>query len=235
MKDIFTPPTPLSLPVWASPKQVFPHRIYCLVRNYPAHAREMGHTGLEDPFFFLKPVDKQALIIAEEGKTVGLSYPSMTKDLHHEIELVLVIGEGGKNIKIEDAYKHIYGYALGLDMTRRDLQIEAEEKSRPWCIAKAFDHSAVIGPITPVDKVGFIEETEIYLTVNGEERQRCKVAERIWNTNKTITQLSKAWELQPGDLIYTGTPSGTSTLSLGDRLSGVATTANLTPIHVHIS
>jgi fumarylpyruvate hydrolase len=178
----------------------------------------MGFTGREPPFFFLKPAD--ALIVVDEGQTGVQPYPTLTNNLHHEIELVVAIGTGGKNIPAAEAYKHIYGYAVGLDMTRRDLQNEMKKQGRPWCIGKAFDHSAPIGPITPVAQAGDIAKAEISLQVNGADRQRSHISKLIWNIAETIEHLSMAWELQAGDLIYTGTPEGVAAVVAGDTLVG---------------
>jgi fumarylpyruvate hydrolase len=149
-----------------------------------------------------------------------MPYPSLTKNLHHEIELVVAIGNGGKNISAANAMQHIYGYAVGLDMTRRDLQNEMKKQGRPWCIGKGFDHSAPMGPITPVAQAGDVENAEIYVQVNGQDRQRSHVSKLIWNIAETIEHLSAAWELQPGDLIFTGTPEGVAAVVPGDTLMG---------------
>jgi fumarylpyruvate hydrolase len=178
----------------------------------------MGFTGREHTFFFLKPAD--ALIVVEAGQTGVLPYPSLTQNFHHEIELVVAIGTGGKNIKAVDAMKHIYGYAVGMDMTRRDLQNDMKKQGRPWCIGKAFDHSAPIGPITPVAEAGDVAHAEIAFKVNDQVRQISTVAKLIWNIAETIEHLSAAWELQPGDLIYTGTPEGVAAVVAGDLLTG---------------
>ena len=178
----------------------------------------MGFTGREPPFFFLKPAD--AVVPVEAGHAGAMAYPSLTSNLHHEIELVVAIGTGGKNIKAADAAKHIYGYAVGLDMTRRDLQGEMKKQGRPWDIGKAFDQSAPMGPITPVAQAGDVANAEIYLQVNGKDRQRSHVSKLIWNIGETIEHLSAAWELQPGDLIFTGTPEGVAAVVAGDTLVG---------------
>jgi fumarylpyruvate hydrolase len=178
----------------------------------------MGFTGREAPFFFLKPGD--AAVVVDAGKTATIPYPSLTKDLHHEIELVACIGTGGRNIKAADAKKHIWGYAVGLDMTRRDLQGEMKKLGRPWCIGKGFDASAPIGPITPAAQAGDIEHAEIWLQVNGKDRQRSNVSKLIWSIGEIIEYVSNAWELQPGDLVYTGTPEGVAAVSPGDTLVG---------------
>jgi fumarylpyruvate hydrolase len=149
-----------------------------------------------------------------------MPYPSLTKNLHHEIELVVAIGTGGKNIAAADAHKHIYGYAVGLDMTRRDLQGDMKKQGRPWCIGKAFDHSAPIGPITPAADVPAINDAMIHLDVNGQQRQHSTIGKLIWNIAETIEHLSAAWELQSGDLIYTGTPEGVAAVVTGDTLTG---------------
>ena len=218
MTYLFTPPAPVSVPVVGLAERFPVHRIYCVGRNYEEHAKEMGFTGREPPFFFLKPAD--ALVVVPAGQTGQMPYPSQTANLHHEIELVVAIGQGGKNIAAADAHKHIYGYAVGLDMTRRDLQNEMKKQGRPWCIGKAFDHSAPIGPITPMALAGDVNHAEISLQVNGADRQRSNVAKLIWNVAETIEHLSAAWELQPGDLIYTGTPEGVAAVVKGDKLVG---------------
>lgn len=218
MNYVFPPaPTP-SVPVVGTEAQFPVHRIYCVGRNYEEHAKEMGFTGREPPFFFMKPAD--AIVVAPPGATTPLPYPSLTTNLHHEIELVVAIGKGGKNIAAADALSHIYGYAVGLDMTRRDLQNDMKKQGRPWSIGKGFDHSAPIGPITPAAQAGDVGKAGIWLQVNGVDRQRSNVAQLIWNIAETIEHLSAAWELQPGDLIYTGTPEGVSAVVTGDVLEG---------------
>ena len=213
------PPTPtVSVPVLGHAERFPVHRIYCVGRNYEEHAKEMGFTGREPPFFFLKPTD--SLVVVESSQTGQMPYPSLTQNLHHEIELVVAIGKGGRNILAADAAQHIYGYAVGLDMTRRDLQNEMKKQGRPWCIGKAFDHSAPIGPITPIAQAGDVNNAEISLLVNGTDRQRSNVAKLIWNVAETIEHLSAAWELQAGDLIYTGTPEGVAAVVSGDMLVG---------------
>ncbi len=218
MSYVFPPaPTP-SVPVVGTEAQFPVHRIYCVGRNYEEHAKEMGFTGREPPFFFMKPAD--AIVVAPPGATTPLPYPSLTTNLHHEIELVVAIGKGGKNIAAADALSHIYGYAVGLDMTRRDLQNDMKKQGRPWSIGKGFDHSAPIGPITPAAQAGDVGKAGIWLQVNGVDRQRSNVAQLIWNIAETIEHLSAAWELQPGDLIYTGTPEGVGAVVTGDVLEG---------------
>ncbi len=218
MSYVFTPAATVSVPVLGTPARFPVHRIYCVGRNYEDHAKEMGFSGREPPFFFMKPAD--ALVVVNAGETGSMPYPSLTKNLHHEIELVVAIGKGGKDIKAADAQQHIFGYAVGLDMTRRDLQNEMKKQGRPWCIGKGFDKAAPIGPITPVAAAGDIGKAEIYLQVNGQERQRSNVSKLIWNIAETIEHLSAAWELQPGDLIYTGTPEGVAAVVAGDTMLG---------------
>src|SRR6195952_962924 len=215
---VFPPPAPVSIPVAGQPARFPVHRIYCVGRNYEDHAKEMGFTGREPPFFFMKPAD--ALVVVDAGQTGTMAYPTLSKNLHHEIELVACIGTGGKNIKAVDAPKHIYGYAVGLDMTRRDLQGEMKKQGRPWEIGKAFEQSAPIGPIVPAARAGDVEKAEISLQVNGTDRQRSNVSKLIWNLGETIEHLSAAWELQPGDLIFTGTPEGVAAVVAGDTLVG---------------
>jgi fumarylpyruvate hydrolase len=192
------------------------HRIYCVGRNYVEHAKEMGFTGREPPFFFLKPAD--AIVPVREGETGRMPYPSLTKDLHHEVELVVAIGKGGRRIAAADAQQHIWGYAVGLDMTRRDLQGEAKKQGRPWDIGKGFDHSAPIGPIRPAADCNITAATKISLEVNGAPRQSSEIGKLIWSIGEIIEHLSSAWTLAPGDLIFTGTPEGVAAVGPGDTL-----------------
>ncbi|WP_302172123.1 fumarylacetoacetate hydrolase family protein [uncultured Hydrogenophaga sp.] len=214
----FSPPAVVSVPVVGSTARFPVHRVYCVGRNYEDHAKEMGHSGREPPFFFLKPAD--TVVVADAGQTATIPYPDLTSNFHHEIELVVAIGTGGRNIAAADAFKHIFGYATGLDMTRRDLQSDMKKTGKPWCIGKAFDHASPIGPITPAAQAGDITQAAIWLQVNGADRQRSNVAKLIWNIAETIEQISKGWELQPGDLIYTGTPEGVNAVVRGDVLHG---------------
>jgi fumarylpyruvate hydrolase len=218
MQFTFSPPAVVGVPVAGRP-ELFPvHRIYCVGRNYAEHAREMGATGREDPFFFLKPAD--AALPVTQGGIGDMRYPSMTADLHHEIELVVAIGKGGSNIAAADAPQHIWGYAVGLDMTRRDLQGEAKKLGRPWCTGKGFEQSAPIGPIAPVSETGIIDRGLIRLDVNGQTRQQSDISKLIWSVAETIEHLSKYFVLQPGDLIFTGTPEGVAAVRQGDLLEG---------------
>lgn len=212
----FPPPAPVGVPIKGS-TQLFPvRRVYCVGRNYEEHAKEMGFTGREPPFFFLKPAD--AVVPVAAGHTGLIHYPSLTNNLHHEVELVVAIGKAGKNISVDQALDHVYGYAVGLDMTRRDLQNDMKKQGRPWCIGKAFDESAPVGPITPAQQVTHMGRASIQLTVNDQIRQHSTIGKLIWSIAETIEHLSAAWELQPGDLIFTGTPEGVGAVTHGDEL-----------------
>ena len=191
-------------------------RIYCVGRNYAEHAQEMGFTGREPPFFFLKPAD--AVLPIVDGETGQMAYPPLTSNLHHEVELVVAIGVGGRDIAVADAAGHIWGYAIGLDMTRRDLQNDMKKQGRPWCIGKAFDESAPIGPIHPIASTGELTRGAIDITVNGVLRQRGDLGDLIWSVAETLSTLSQAWALQPGDLIFTGTPAGVAAVLPGDLM-----------------
>jgi len=218
MNTIFPAPAPVAVPVHGE-SGLFPvHRIYCVGRNYEEHAKEMGFTGREAPFFFLKPTD--ALVFVANGETGQMPYPSLTQNLHHEIELVVAIGKGGRDIPASEAMSHVYGYAVGLDMTRRDLQGEMKKQGRPWCIGKGFDHSAPMGPITKAADAGSVEHAEISLDVNGQTRQKSPTDQLMWKIPEIIEHLSAAWELQPGDLIFTGTPEGVAAVKSGDLMVG---------------
>lgn len=218
MTYLFSPTPTVGVPIVGRNEQFPVHRVYCVGRNYEEHAKEMGFTGREPPFFFLKPAD--TVLVVAAGETGRMPYPTLTKNLHHEIELVVAIGKGGSQIRAADAMEHVYGYAIGLDMTRRDLQNDMKKQGRPWCIGKGFDFSAPIGPITPASSVGDITQAEISLQVNGTDRQRSHIHKLIWNIAETIEHLSAAWTLQPGDLIYTGTPEGVAAVVQGDTLVG---------------
>ncbi len=217
MALVIAAPAPVVVPVVGGGE--FPvRRIYCVGRNYLDHALEMGGSGREAPFFFLKPAD--AVVPVAEGDTGQIDYPPMTQDFHHEIEFVVAVGQGGKNISASQAPSHIYGYAVGLDMTRRDRQAEMKKQGRPWSIGKAFDQSAPIGPIRPKSVTGELTQGAITLEVNGVMRQRADISQLIWNVNETIEQLSQGWTLQAGDLIYTGTPAGVNSVVRGDVMHG---------------
>lgn len=195
---------------------VFPVcRVFCVGRNYAEHAVEMGHDpAREPPFFFMKP----AGAVVPTGST--LPFPSATEDLHHEIELVVALERGGRGIPADDALARVFGYAVGLDMTRRDLQDQAKKAGRPWDMAKGFDSSAPVSPIRPASAIGHPSEGAIYLRINGELRQEGDLVQQIWKVPATVAYLSTLVELQPGDLIMTGTPRGVGRVEPGDHLEG---------------
>jgi fumarylpyruvate hydrolase len=213
-KLVIPAPAETTLPV-ANTEGVFPvRRIYCVGRNYLAHVREMGHDEREAPFFFAKASD----MIVQNGATIP--YPSLTQNYHHEIELVVAMKSGSTNIAKDDALSHVYGYAVGLDMTRRDLQQAAAKKGQPWEIGKSFDQAAPCSAIFPVSKVGHISKGKIQLTVNGDGRQNSDIAMMIWNVQEIISHLSRQVGLAAGDLIYTGTPDGVGPVERGDKMMG---------------
>lgn len=214
MSFVFPPPAPPSVAIVGRTERFAVHRIYCVGRNYAAHAREMGKDPeREAPFFFTKPADA----VVPSGSQ--LPFPTRTSDLHHEIELVVAIGTGGANIGISQAQSHVFGYAVGLDLTRRDLQAEAKDKGRPWDTAKAFDRSAPISAITPAANAK-LDNSRIWLKVNDTMRQQGALADMIWSVPEIIAELSTLFELVPGDLIYTGTPAGVAAIKPNDRLEG---------------
>lgn len=219
MQYVFPPAVQAAVPIVGRSEEYFPvHRIYCVGRNYVEHAKEMGGTGREAPFFFMKPAD--AILPVSSGEIGQMPYPAMTTDLQHEVELVVAIGKAGKNITGTEASQHIWGYAIGLDMTCRDLQVEAKTTGRPWCTSKGFDHSAPIGPIHPVGENGLMTYGAITLQVNGEERQKSDIDMLIWDVAEIIQHLSSYFLLQPGDLIFTGTPAGVAAVKRGDLMEG---------------
>ncbi len=219
MDYVFEPSKPVAVPVAGDDRQFPVRRVYCVGRNYASHAREMGSDpNREPPFFFCKPGD--AVVPVAEGQTLKLQYPAQTSNYHYEIELVVAIGRGGFNIAQEQALEHVFGYAVGLDMTRRDLQTKMREAGRPWEIGKAFDQSAPISPLHTVEKVGHQGDAELWLKVNGQDKQRSSTNELIWSVAETIAYLSQFFRLEPGDLIYTGTPEGVGPVVAGDLLEG---------------
>ena len=228
MSYVFAPPPVVSAPVVGTAARLPVHRIYCVGSNYRAHAQEMGGTGREPPVFFMKPAD--ALLPVEAGE---LPYPSLTHNFHHEVELVVAIGHGGRDIQTEHALEHVFGYAVGLDMTRRDLQAEMKKRSAPWCIGKGFDHAAPLGPVTPAAQAGPMGAGAIALSVNGTERQRSSLGEMIWNVPEIIAHLSAAWMRAPGDRIFPGTPAGVGAVERGDVLE--ATCTGLESLRVRVS
>jgi len=208
-------PGVVTLPVVESNKAFPVGRIYCVGRNYAEHAREMGHDpDREPPFFFMKPADA----IVPHGATIP--YPQMTKDVHHEIEMIVAIGKGGANIPVDKALDHVFGYGVGLDMTRRDLQGEAKKMGRPWEMGKAFDNSAPCTALKTVAMVGHPAKGAIWLKVNGEIKQKGDLSELIWNVPETISYLSHLITLRPGDIIMSGTPAGVGPIKPGDKLEG---------------
>jgi fumarylpyruvate hydrolase len=230
MDYVLNPPPQAAVPV-AGGGQFPVRRIYCVGRNYVEHAIEMGGTGREPPFFFLKPAD--AVLPVPEGQTGEMRYPSLTKSLHHEVELVVAIGRGGRDIPAERALDHVWGYAVGLDMTRRDLQNDMKKQGRPWSIGKGFDQAAPIGALKPAAACRIEADTAITLNVNGQPRQRSQIGKLIWSIPEVIAHLSAAWELAPGDLVYTGTPEGVAAVEAGDLLE--AEVAGLPPLKLRIA
>ena len=233
MSYVFQPPAVNALPV-ANSDALFPvRRVYCVGRNYAAHAREMGFDpDREPPFFFCKPGDAQSVVAVPPDTTISIPYPPLTSNFHYEIELVVAIGTGGKSIAVENAASHIYGYAVGLDMTRRDLQIKMREQGRPWEIGKAFDFGAPVGLLHPRSATGELLSADIALDVNGETRQSSNLSHLIWSVNETIANLSTLFELQAGDLIFSGTPEGVGAVKPGDSMYGRI--SGLTPISVKV-
>lgn len=214
MAYAFDPPAVVTIPVVGSSTLYPVHRIYCVGRNYAEHAREMGSDpDKEPPFFFAKAADQVAL----DGK---FPYPPGTKDVHYEMELCVCLKSGGTDIRPEDALKHVYGYSLGLDMTRRDLQNQAKKTGRPWEIGKMVEKSAPMTPIILADKIGHPKKGRIWLDVNGARKQDSDIDQMIWDVPNQIAFLSQLWTLQAGDIIMTGTPAGVGSCKKGDVLKG---------------
>jgi len=214
----FPPPPAVTLPIVGQAERFPVRRVFCVGRNYADHAREMGFSGREEPFFFCKPAD--ALLPVADGQTGRMAYPPKTSDLHYEMELVVALGQGGRDIPLAAASDCVWGYALGLDMTRRDLQAQAKKAGRPWEVAKAFDQSGPIGPVHARAAVALAEDAAITLEVNGEVRQHSDISQMIWKIPETIAYLSGLFALQAGDLIFTGTPAGVGAVTVGDVLVG---------------
>ncbi|WP_243047946.1 fumarylacetoacetate hydrolase family protein [Dyella sp. RRB7] len=222
MSYAITPPTIPSLPIIGSEQRFPVRRIFCIGRNYAEHAREMGATVDKDtPLFFCKPADA----VVTDGADVP--YPQATSDLHHEVEMVVALGSGGRDVSVEQAAGLIWGYGVGLDLTRRDLQAVAKAKSHPWDVAKAFDHSAPVSALRPASQAKLDAGTALTLSINGELRQQGRLGDMVHGVAEVIAILSTLFELKAGDLIFTGTPAGVSALHRGDRfhaeLAGVAT------------
>ncbi len=219
MKYAFEPPAIPSVAVVGSDARFPVRRIFCVGRNYADHAREMGAAdqadGREPPFFFMKPADA---IVTGDGE-LEVAYPPLTKNLHHEIEMVVALGGGGANVAVGDALGLVFGYAIGLDLTRRDIQGRAKEKGHPWDMGKGFDQSAVLGPIRPVGGAGHPGQGRIWLGINGELRQDGDLSAMMWKVADIIANLSTSVRLAPGDLIYSGTPAGVGPLQRGDVLT----------------
>ena len=213
MSFVIPAPPPASVEVTGTEDRFPVHRIYCIGRNYLAHRKEMGHDDRKPPFYFQKPADA----LLETGGE--FPYPSQSENVHFEIELVVAIAKGGVNISIEDALDHVYGYGLGIDMTRRDIQSKAKQDGKPWESAKSFDHSAPISPIRPASEIGHPDSGRIWLAVNGEVRQDSDLNLQIWNVQEGISHLSKLYQVAPGDLIYTGTPDGVGPINPGDLIT----------------
>jgi len=219
MKNVIPVPPTYNLAIAGSTDETFPvHRVFCVGRNYAAHAREMGKDpDREPPFFFMKPA---CAVVQASANGIDIPYPPETRNFHHEIELVAAIGTGGKNIPIEQALNHVYGYAVGLDMTRRDLQLEARDKGRPWEFGKSFSQSAPVGPLHPAARTGHLTTATISLTVNDQPRQSSDIEKMIWSVAESIAYLSRYESLVPGDLIMTGTPEGVGAVVRGDVMRG---------------
>lgn len=210
------PPLPLpALPVRGTDELLPVHRIYCVGRNYAEHAIEMGHDpDREPPFFFQKNPDS---LVPDGGE---FPYPPATKDVHHELEMVVALREGGKDIPVDRALDHVFGYAVGLDMTRRDLQGAAKKLGRPWEVGKAFEHAAPCSAVVRASEIGHPAKGRVWLEVNGRKRQEGDLSQLIWKVPEVISYLSGLFTLRPGDLIYTGTPAGVAAVERGDRLHG---------------
>lgn len=217
MPFVFPPNEPIALPVVGG-DDLFPvRRVYCVGRNYAAHAREMGFDPeREPPFFFCKPDNSVVPVV--RGQVLELPYPAQTQNYHYEAELVAVIGKGGSNILMESALEHVWGYAIGLDMTRRDLQIHMREMGRPWELGKSFDQSAPIGAVHKASDIGHFDSGAIWLTVDGETKQQSDLTHLIWSVPETIAYLSRFFKLEPGDVIFTGTPEGVGAVKVGETI-----------------
>ena len=220
MDFVIAQPRQASLKVKGASASFPVHRIYCVGRNDAAHAIELGHDpDREPPFFFTKPADA-IVVCADPNNPTKVAYPPATKNLHHEMELVVAMKSGGSDIPVDKALEHVFGYGVGLDMTRRDLQNQAKDMGRPWDMGKGFDQSAPIGEIYPAAKIGHPSKGTIQLDVNGKTRQKSDLNALIWSVPETISYLSGLVALAAGDLIYTGTPDGVAAVVRGDTLSG---------------
>jgi fumarylpyruvate hydrolase len=214
-----TPPATRTLAIAGRAERFPVHRIFCVGRNYAAHAREMGADEREPPFFFMKP----GSAAVDASAPITIAYPPKTANFHHEIELVVAIGQGGANIPLAQALEHVYAYAVGLDMTRRDLQFAARDKGRPWEFGKSFAESAPIGALHRAADIGHPQSAEIMVAVNGQTRQRSDIAKLIWSVAECIAELSQYDRLEAGDLIMTGTPEGVGPVQPGEEMLGAIT------------
>ena len=218
---VFTPHQIAGLPVAGTDARFPVRRVFCVGRNYAGHAREMGSDpDREPPFFFSKPSDAGAVVPVAPNAVAELPFPSLTNNFHYECELVVAIGKGGADIAVDDALSHVFGYAVGLDMTRRDLQGKMKDTGRPWEIGKAFDFSAPVGEIRRAAEVPAIESAAISLTVDGVTKQSSHVTHLIWSISETIANLSTLFKLEPGDLIFSGTPEGVGAVQRGQTMVG---------------
>lgn len=214
MQPLFPPPETILLPIEGEAAGFPVRRVYCVGRNYADHAREMGHEPNRDPpFFFQKNPDN----LLTAGR--AFPYPSQTNDVHHEVEFVAVLAKGGSDIAPEDALSHVYGYAVGIDFTRRDMQAAAKAAGKPWSAAKAFEHSAPISPIIPAARLGHPSTARIWLEVNGKRRQDADIADMTWGMADIIAHASRLFTLAPGDVIFTGTPAGVGPVKRGDTIT----------------
>ena len=222
MNTVIPPPAPPSIPVAGRAERFPVRRVFCIGRNYADHAREMGASvDKANPMFFTKPADA----IVTDGADVP--YPSATNDLHHEVEMVVALGAGGSNLSVDEARALVWGYGVGLDLTRRDLQAQAKAKGAPWDVAKGFDHSAPVSALVPASEASPEAGTRIVLEINGETRQQATLADMVLDVPEILSALSRLFELKAGDIVYTGTPAGVAALQRGDRfratLEGIAT------------
>lgn len=215
---VVNPPPVVSIPVHAEDAAFPVRRVYCVGRNYAEHAREMGFSYRDPPFFFCKPAD--AVVAVPTGTTGQLDYPAGTQDYQHEIELVAAIGRGASHISVDRALDHVWGYAVGLDMTKRDRQIDMRRQGRPWEVGKSFDHSAVVGSLRPASAIGHPCRGRIWLAVDGEVRQQADIGALLWNVAEIVAHLSAWFELQPGDIVFTSTPAGVGPVTRGQAMHG---------------
>jgi fumarylpyruvate hydrolase len=230
MSYVFAAAPARCLPVFQDDRLIPVRRVYCVGRNYAAHAREMGFSDRDPPFFFCKPGD--SVLTSRHTAELTVAYPDQTRDYQHEVELVAVIGRGGQHIPVESALDHVWGYAIGLDMTRRDAQIEMRRQGRPWEIGKSFDDSAIVGAVTPVSHIGHISAGRIRVEVDGQIRQDSDVSLLIWSVAEIIAHLSAWFRLEPGDLIFTGTPEGVGPVLPGQAMHAVI--EGLQPLRVRV-